>query len=350
MGELDPEVIPVREEERLEPARLEPWLRERLPEASGAFSIAQFGGGHANLTYLLSFGEAEYVLRRPPLGPVVAGGHDMRREFAVLSKLYRAFPLAPRALLLCTDPAVAGSEFVVEERKHGLAIRRDLPPEFCDDPALARRIGEMLIDTLADLHRVDASAVELGDFGKPEGYVERQLAGWSDRWEKARTGGSAPAERLIAWLRAQMPVSPAATLVHNDYKLDNMLVDPRNPARMTALLDWDMCTRGDPLMDLGYLLALWPEAGEPKEWRAFGMPTWRDGFPTRAEATRRYAERTGFDVSAVHWYYVFNVFRFAAILQQIYVRYERGQTHDDRFRHFGASANALIAMGSSLAR
>ncbi len=350
MTNTDPEVIDVRPEERLDVARLEPYLREALNEPNAPFTMRQFGGGHANLTYSIAFGEREYVLRRPPLGPVPAHSHDMRREHAVLSRLYRAFPIAPRSLLLCTDRAIVGADFVVEERKYGIAVRRDLPPAFREDPALARRIGEMLVDTLADLHRVDAGTVGLSDLGRPAGYVARQLDGWIERWEAARTQATADAARLVEWLRTRLPQSKATSLVHNDYKLDNMLLDPNDPSRITALLDWDMCTLGDPLMDVGYMLALWPQADDPPMWRAGGMPTWREGFSTRAEATERYARRTGFDVVTLHWYYVFNIFRFAAILQQIYARFERGQTHDERFRGFGGQANALVAAAGMLAR
>jgi aminoglycoside phosphotransferase (APT) family kinase protein len=344
----DPEVIDVRPEEHLDVARIEPYLREHLPKASGAFSLRQFGGGHANLTYRVAFGDDEYVLRRPPLGPVPESAHDMRREHAVLSQLYRAFALAPRSYLLCTDRDVCDVDFVVEERKRGIAIRRDLPERFRDDPALARRIGEMLVDTLAALHTVDPSAVGLSGLGKPEGYIERQLSGWAGRWEAARTPDTASADRVVAWLRDNLPASPATGIVHNDYKLDNMLLDAEDPSVITALLDWDMCTLGDPLVDLGYMLVLWPERDDPKAWRATGMPTWRDGFPTRAEATARYAAKTGFDVRSVHWYYVFNIFRFAAILQQIYARFERGQTHDERFGAFGAQVNALVFAATNL--
>jgi aminoglycoside phosphotransferase (APT) family kinase protein len=338
----DPEVIDVRPEERLDVARIEPYLREHLPQTEGAFSLRQFGGGHANLTYLVTFGEREYVLRRPPLGPVPEHSHDMRREHAVLSKLYAAFPLAPQSYLLCTDRTVCDVDFVIEERKLGIAVRRDLPERFRDDPALARRIGDMLVDTLAALHTVDAAAAGLRDLGRPEGYVERQLTGWIARWNAACTPDTTSAQTAIAWLHDHLPASPARGIVHNDYKLDNMLLDPEDPARITALLDWDMCTLGDPLVDLGYMLVLWPERDDPAMWRASGMPTWRDGFPTRAEATERYARKTGFDVSSVRWYYLFNMFRFAAILQQIYARFERGQTHDERFRSFGPQVNALV--------
>ena len=346
----DPEVIDVRPEERLELAALEPYLRAQLDEPSGAFSLRQFGGGHANLTYLVRFGEREYVLRRPPLGPIPAHAHDMRREHAVLSKLYIAYPLAPRSYLLCTDRAIVGSDFVVEERKHGIAIRRDLPERFARDRAFCGRLGRAVIDGLADLHRVDVDAVGLHDLGRPEGYVLRQVEGWGSRWEAARTAESADATWIAAWLRERLPASPAATIVHNDFKLDNMLLDAGEPSCVSALLDWDMCTYGDPLMDLGYLLALWPEPNDPPAFRLGAMPTWHEGFPSRDAAIARYAERTGFNVERVAWYVIFNVFRFAAILQQIYKRYEAGQTHDERFRGFGNHANVLIAAATTLAK
>ncbi len=350
MNDDDPEVIDVRPEERLELAALEPYLRAQLDESSGAFSVRQFGGGHANLTYLVRFGEREYVLRRPPLGPIPAHAHDMRREHAVLSKLYTAYPLAPRSYLLCTDHAIVGSDFVVEERKYGIAIRRDLPERFIGDRAFCMRLGTAVIEALADLHRVDVTAAGLHELGRPDGYVSRQVDGWSGRWDAARTAESADATWITAWLRERLPESPAATIVHNDFKLDNMLLDSAEPSRVSAVLDWDMCTYGDPLMDLGYLLALWPEPHDPPAFRLGAMPTWHEGFPSRDAAIAHYAERTGFNVARVAWYVIFNVFRFAAILQQIYKRYDEGQTHDDRFREFGKQANALIATATALAK
>lgn len=346
----DPEVIEVRPEERLDIAKLEPYLREHLPQTNGTLRLRQFGGGHANLTYLVTFGEREYVLRRPPLGPVPERSHDMRREHAVLSKLYAAFPLAPRSYHLCTDPAIIGADFVIEERKWGIAIRRDLPETLQTDAGFAQRLGNALIETLAALHRVDVAATGLQELGHPDGYVRRQLDGWTARWEAARTANTADASALVEWLREHMPPSPAATLVHNDYKLDNMLLDPQDPARIAALLDWDMCTYGDPLMDLGYVLALWPQASDPPAFRLWGMPTWREGFMTRAQVVAAYGNATGFDVSAAGWYHVFNIFRFAAIIQQIYKRFDAGQTHDERFRVFGEQANALVHVASSLVR
>lgn len=344
----DPEVIDVRPEEQLDVRRLEPYLREHLPGVSGAFTLRQFGGGHANLTYLVRFGAQEYVLRRPPLGPVAERSHDMKREHAVLSKLYAAYPNAPRSYHLCTDHAIIGSDFVVEERKYGIAIRKELPERYAGDADLAQRMGTAMIDRLAELHAVDVVAAGLADLGHPEGYVQRQLEGWTGRWEAARTADTADAAVLVEWLRERMPQSRIATLVHNDYKLDNMLLDPDDPARIVALLDWDMCTYGDPMMDVGYMLALWPQANDPPLFRLWGMPTWHDGFMTRAQVVASYGRATGFDVSHAAWYHVFNFFRFAAIIQQIYKRYDAGQTHDERFREMGNQANTLIHVATTL--
>src|SRR4051812_5808736 len=296
------ELIEQRLDERLDINRLEPYLRERLEGAEGPLSVRQFFGGKANLTYLLRFGAHEFVLRRPPLGPVPPGAHDMRREHRVLSVLHRCFKLAPRSLLLCEDESVIGAVFVIEERRHGFVIRDDIPPEFAGRPDLNRRIGEALIDALADLHLVPPDAVGLGDLGRPEGYVGRQLQGWSRRWYQAQGGeqaerSAASMAPVLDWLGAHLPQSGAASLLHNDYRLDNCLLDSSDPERIEAVLDWDMCTQGDPLADLGYVLNYWVESADPHEWREIAaMPTWRDGFPSRAEAIARYAARTGFEV------------------------------------------------------
>ncbi|HZO93968.1 MAG TPA: phosphotransferase family protein [Candidatus Baltobacteraceae bacterium] len=345
----DADTIEVRDEERLDAAKLEPFLRSRLPVSEGAFALRQFGGGHANLTYLVRFGEAEYVLRRPPLGPVPPGAHDMRREHRVLSTLHQGYPLAPRSYLLCTDHDVIGADFFVMERRYGIAFRADVPEPWRARPGVLRGVGETLIDNLVALHAVDPESVGLGDLGKPDGYVERQLRGWIERWNNALTPDVGPAEPLVGWLRQNLPRSLRTTLVHNDYKLDNTLLDPADPARTVAVLDWDMCTRGDPLMDLGYLLALWAEPEDTNESGVHGwMPTWRPGFPTRREAIERYACGSGADLSELHWYVIFNVFRYAAILQQIYKRYVNGQTHDERFAEFGGAVNRIVERGLAL--
>ncbi len=345
----DPELIPVRPDERLDAARLEGYLRGKLPDAEGPLELGQFGTGHANLTYLLRYGEAEYVLRRPPLGPVAPSSHDMAREHRVLANLWRVYPLAPRSYLLCEDEAVIGAPFHVMERRHGIVIRTDLPARFQGDAGLARRIGETIIDALAGLHKVDPAAAGLDGLGRPEGFVERQLAGWTKRWHAAKEADDPRLDAVAAWLEANRPPAQAVSLLHNDPKLDNMIVAAEDPARVVAVLDWDMCTRGDPLMDLGYLLTFWGEAGDPQAWiEAASMPTWREGFPSRAEAIQRYAETTGFDLGAVPWYHVFGTFKLAVVLQQIYIRFVRGQTRDQRFAVFGARVAALMDKAATL--
>ena len=349
------ELIDERPDERLDTTRLEPYLRANLPGAKGPLSVRQFGGGKANLTYLLRFGESEFVLRRPPLGPIAPGAHDMRREHRVLSGLHWRYPLAPRSLLLCEDEGIIGAVFIVEERRHGFVIRDDIPAEFAGRPELNRRIGFALIDALADLHLVAPAEVGLDDLGRPEGFLERQLSGWIKRWQAAQ--GGVEAERAAAemapvldWLGRRLPGSGPAALLHNDYRLDNCLLDIADPARIVAVLDWDMCTQGDPLADLGYLLNYWVEPDDPEGWRAIAaMPTWRDGFPTRSEAVERYAACTSFDVGAVGWYQVFAAFKLAVIIQQIYIRYVRGQTQDRRFEFYWRRVLGLAEKARGLA-
>lgn len=343
VADEDPELIATRADEQLDVSRLEPYLRARLPRAEGPLEVQQFGGGHANLTYLLCFGDDEYVLRRPPLGPVAPSSHDMKREHRVLAALSPVFQPAPMSYLVCADPEIIGAEFHVMERRHGFVIRTDLPEAIKRDRDLCRRIGEMMIDVLADLHTTDPKAAGLDQLGHPEGFVARQLKGWSGRWEAAKHQDSPAMAEIMAWLEAGLPDSGRVSLLHNDYKLDNMLVGHDDPARAVAVLDWDMCTRGDPLMDLGYLLNFWAEAGDPEPWiLGAAMPTWHEGFPSHAEAIERYARRTGFDLDRVHWYHVFGVFKIAVVLQQIYIRYLRGQTQDDRFAIFDQRVDALI--------
>ena len=345
----DPELIDVRREETLDLTRLEPWLRIHLPSADGALTVRQFPGGHANLTYLLKFGETEYVLRRPPLGPVAPTSHDMAREHRVLARLGEVFPLAPTSFALCQERSIIGVDFHVVERRQGFVIRSALPARLQSDPPTVRRLSEMIVDTLADLHTVDPRRVGLADLGHPVGFVTRQLSGWSARWHAAKDRERSSVDRLISWLHEQMPASPVTSLLHNDYKLDNILLDSRDSATATAVLDWDMCTRGDPLMDLGYLLNVWIEPDDPPAWREnTAMPSYEDGFMTRRDVVERYAERTGFDVGGAFWYYAFGVFKLMVILQQIYIRFLRGQTTDPRFADLGRRVDSLADKGLAI--
>jgi aminoglycoside phosphotransferase (APT) family kinase protein len=349
-----PDVIPVREDEAFDQAALLGWLAEHeLEGVTGALHVEQFGGGHANLTYLLGFGAGparrEYVLRRPPLGPVAPGSHDMHREYRALSKLWKGFDKAPRAYLYCDDEAVIGAPFLIMERRHGIVVRGVIPDRFGAgrDPVANRKLAEVVVDVLAELHAVDPVAVGLDDLGRaPEHFLERQVEGWAGRYERARTTAVPVADELVAWLRRERPESPPATLLHNDWRLDNMAVDPADPGRCVAVYDWDMCTVGDPLCDLGTLLALWSDPGQPPAGTN-PMPTQSEGFLTRDEAVARYGQRTGCDVARVPYYDVFGTFKMGVVLQQIFYRFQEGQTRDSRFAGLEGAATNLFELAAS---
>ncbi|HKI98926.1 MAG TPA: phosphotransferase family protein [bacterium] len=349
------ELIEMRPDERVDADRVGAFLEGRIPGAYGTPEVLQFEGGKANLTYLLRYrsedgGALEYVLRRPPLGPVAPKSHDMSREYKVLSRLYRAYPLAPRAFVYSEDAAVVGAPFLVMERRRGIVIRDELPERFRGQPELCRRMGEMIVDAMADLHAVNPESVALGDLGRPEGFVERQVRGWAQRWEAAKTEDVPALDRLTAWLTGSVPPAPRVSLVHNDFKLDNMMVDADDPGCPVAVFDWDMCTLGDPLIDLGTLLGYWTEPRDSEARKAFAlMPTEEPGFPTRAEVAQRYAERHGLDVSHIRWYEVFGLWKTAVVVQQIYVRLHRGQTQDERFRSYGRRVYSLVESATELA-
>lgn len=345
------DLIPMRPDERIDAARVGAYLAGKVPGAAGVPEIVQFAGGKANLTYLLRYPGVEYVLRRPPLGPVAPRSHDMGREYRVLSVLYRAFPLAPRAWLYCEEPAIVGAPFVVMERREGIVIRNDMPARYLGRPGLNRRISEMVVGVLAQFHAVEPKAVGLETLGRAEGFAERQLAGWYQRWQAAQTEPMPQVDELIAWLERRVPEPQSAALVHNDFKLDNVMVDPADPARAVAVFDWDMCTLGDPLLDLGTLLGYWTEAGDPEVRRAFTtMPTHLPGFLTRREVAELYAMRSGRHLRDLPFYEVFGIFKIAVIIQQIYVRWVRGQTQDARFSDFARRVRGLIDAAWACAR
>ena len=346
-----PELIDVRPDERLDESRLAEYLREKLECADRPLSLRQFGGGHANLTYLLRFGAGEgaleYVLRRPPLGPVAKRSHDMHREYRALSKLWRGFDKAPRAFVYCSDPDVIGADFLVMERRRGIVVRDRIPPEFGGglDPVANRKLSEVVIDTLVEFHQVDPVRVGLEDLGHPVGFLERQVKGWAERCERAKTEAAPVADEVVRWLLANLPESPTATLVHNDWKLDNMAIAADDPGRCVAVYDWDMCTLGDPLCDLGTLLGLWSDPGEALAG-SNPMPTQTPGFLSRDAAANRYAERSGIDAGDIAYYVVFGTFKMGVVLQQIYVRFHRGQTQDRRFAGLGQLAHGLYQLAA----
>ncbi len=329
------DTILVRPDERFEEERLAAYLRGQLPGSENPLTVRQFGGGAANLTYLLDYGTHEYVLRRPPLGPVAKSAHDMSREYRVLSRLYQAFPYAPRAFLYCEDRDVIGADFFVMERRRGVVVRRSLPPEFAGMPDAPRRMSEVLVDALAEFHAVDYEAIGLGDLGKPAGFIERQVEGWYKRWLAAKTDDLPEMETVYHWLRDNLPQTTRFSLVHNDYKLDNVMLAADDPGRVVAIFDWDMCTLGDPLSDLGALLTYWTEPDDPPYLQAAAMmPVGDLGFMSRAELVERYAQKSGRSVRDIRFYHALGVFRVVVIIAQIYIRYARGQTQDERFAAF----------------
>ena len=344
----DADVAPIRSGEEFDQAKVEAYLRERIPDLQGSMTALQFPHGHANLTYLLRFGERELVLRRPPFGPVAPKSHDMTREYKVLSRLADHLPTAPRAYLLCTDPSIIGATFIVMERRRGLVVRGSVPPEVDRHPDGRRRISSALVDAMAAFHDVDYERIGLADLGRPEGFAERQVQGWKGRWERAKERDDPKFDALYDWLVENLPAHGRASLVHNDLKFDNAMIDPDDPDHIVAILDWDMTTLGDPLIDLGTLLGYWVEAGDPPERGATVAVTAQPGFPTRREISERYAERRGIDVSEITWYEVFAVWKTAVVLQQIYIRFARGQTDDARFAGLGSRVGVLVDVAAGI--
>jgi aminoglycoside phosphotransferase (APT) family kinase protein len=343
------ETAPVRAGEELDRAALAGYLRSQLGGDS-EIAMEQFPHGHSNLVYLVRFGACEYVLRRPPLGPVPPKAHDMAREFRVLRSVNPHFPEAPGVFLLCEDPAVIGCTFFLMERRRGLVIRDTIPPRLAAIPDHSRRISEAFIDCLARLHSIDIGETGLGTLGRAEGFVERQVRGWAERWQRAKTEELSEMDAVIRWLAERLPPTQGASLVHNDYKLDNVMLSA-DGERVEAVLDWEMATVGEPLADLGLTLCYWtwaPEAIENDSYASSALrrPHW--GWFSRDEFLERYAARSGRDVSGVRYYEVLGVFKLAVILQQIYFRFHCGQTQDKRFRNFDGQVRALAREAARL--
>lgn len=333
------DTAPIRPDERFDEARVEAFLRAGLPAIVGDAPVVfeQFPGGKANLTYLARAGETELVLRRPPLGPLAPGAHDMAREYRVLSVLHRSYPKAPRAFLLCEDTDVMGAPFFVMERRHGHVVREAWPSEIPVDDQFRRRVGANLVDALAELHLVDHEALGLGDLGKPDGFLDRQVSGWTGRWERAKDREVPAMDEVARRLAAAIPAPQAATLLHNDFKLDNTMID--ETGSIVAVFDWDMSTTGDPLVDVGTTLAYW-SGGGLGSFAAADLVVLGDAFGPE-DIIEGYADATGFDLTGIDWYRALGLFRIAVIVQQIYIRWVRGQTKDDRFEGLGELVNPM---------
>jgi len=343
---------PVRPGEELNLHSLADWLRGRIAGAERGITLEQFPSGHSNLTYLLQIDGLEYVLRRGPLGPVAPKAHDMAREFRVLQMVHPHFREAPNVFHLCEDTAVLGFVFFLMERRHGVILRDEIPPQLGKMPNYAERASKGFVDCLIRLHAIDISRTGLIALGKPEGFLERQVQGWADRWKRATTDDIPKMDSVIRWLIDHRPPSPAPTLVHNDFKLDNVMLreDSAERIEIEAVLDWEMATVGDPLADLGLTLCYWAWVEAP-QLRARGVPslTSQPGWYTRDQFVQRYAEGTGRDLSQIGYYEVLGIFKLAVILQQIYYRFRRGQTQDTRFQNFGDRVKGLVELADSLA-
>lgn len=324
----------VRAGEELDTAALAKLFADKLPELSGAITVQQFPKGHSNLTYLLKVGEREVVLRRPPKGAKqIKAGHDMKREYTVMTHLRRVYPKVPRTLLYVEEAeSPLGAPFYVMERVPGI-ILRNKPPEGYDlTPALMQKLSETFVDNLVALHAIEPAAANLADFGKPEGYVKRQVEGWIERYERAKTDDVPEMDRIAAWMRAHLPPQQPGVIIHNDYKYDNLVLDPSDLTHIRAVLDWEMATLGDPLADLGTALAYWFEPSEAEMVGSLGLGlTTLPGNLTREGVVQRYAKRSGRDPGDIVFYYVLALHKVAVIAQQIYFRFKQGLTKDERF-------------------
>ncbi|MBX7186211.1 MAG: phosphotransferase family protein [Vicinamibacteria bacterium] len=325
----------MRAGEELEVARVDAWLKDRVPGLSGAPEVTQYSGGASNWTYRLRYESHDLVLRRPPEGTKAKSAHDMGREYRIQKALGPVFPFVPEMIAFCDDPAVISCEFYVMRRLDGTILRKNPPRDLALTPDQTRRLCLNVIDTLIALHGVEVTAPGIENLGKGAGYARRQIEGWSDRYRKARTWNVPRFERVMTWLAEHTPEDTATCVIHNDFRFDNVVLDSRDPTRVIGVLDWEMATLGDPLMDLGNALAYWVQADDDFFIRSLRrQPTHLPGMLTRRGVVDYYAEKTG--RRTAHWafYEVYGLFRLAVIAQQIYYRYQQGQTRNPAFRNF----------------
>lgn len=332
----------------LDLGRLAPYLRDLLGQPDLTVEVSRFPRGFSNLTYLLRAGDRELVLRRPPLGVEIAHAHDMGREHGILAGVGRVWDKVPRTIAFCDDPSVLGAPFYLMERVRGIILRDRLPDGLDLGAAQMRRVSEATVDTLAEIHQLDTTAAGL-TMGRPEGYAARQISGWTRRYQRAKTDDVPDIEALSAWLGDNLPAASQAALIHNDFKYDNVILDPADRS-VRAVLDWEMATRGDPWMDLGSSLAYWIQADDPPELQAIRFcVTHLPGNLDRQEVVARYCAATAAPLRDPVWYYAYGLLKLAVVLQQLYARYQRGQTTEARYATMidgvrGLSAVALRAI------
>ena len=331
-------------------AAVERFFADHVPGGAGPLSFTLIAGGRSNLTYRVEGPGGTWVLRRPPLGHMLPTAHDMAREHRVLAALADTEVPVARPIALCTDASVNDAPFYVMHYVEGVVLESKLPPGFAESEQDRRRIGDALVATLVKLHAVDFGAIGLGDFGRPEGYLERQLRRWAQQWERSRTGPLPAIEELARRLSTSIPRSYAATLVHGDYRLGNLALDPRDPGRIVAIFDWEMATLGDPLADLGYTLIYWTERGDASAGTPFGASvTAQSGFATRSELIEAYARGSGRDVAAIDFYQVLALYKLAIISEGIYARFQMGKTLGPGFESMQRAAAPLAERALSLA-
>lgn len=332
----------VREGEALNLPAVDAWLKQQVPHLQGLPQVTQFAGGASNWTYRLEYPNGDYILRRPPAGTKAKGAHDMGREFRVQSALKPVYPVVPDMVGLCTDESVTGSEFYVMQRIAGIIPRKNLPKGLVLNAATTRQLCQNVLDKLVELHQVDVKATGLDSLGKGSGYCRRQIEGWSERYRKARTWNVPSYERVMAWLKERTPEDVANVVIHNDWRFDNVVLDEQDPTRVIGVLDWEMATLGDPLMDLGNALAYWTHADDNFLLKATRrQPTHLPGMMRREEVVAYYLSKTGHQPHDWAFYEVYGLFRLAVIVQQIYYRYHHGQTRNPAFKNFWILANYL---------
>ena len=344
------DTIAVRTGEAFDLPRVEQYLRSHIQGlGEGSLQVRQFPSGASNLTYLVQIGDWEGVLRRPPFGPVPPKAHDMEREAGLLQKVSPAFPLAPMPYVFCNDLSILGVPFYVMERRKGMVLNNAFPQGVTPTGELCRQISLTVVETLVQIHAVDWQAAGLSEFGHPEGFLARQVKGWIERYFRAQTDDIPEVEPLTRWLAEHVPQSPAPTLIHNDFKLNNMILDSNDLTRPVAVLDWEMATVGDPLFDLAVSLTYWVTSEDPEELQTV-LPTVTTlpGFINRAEFMEIYAQKSGRDLSSMHFYMTFAYFKLAVIIQQIYARWKKGQTQDERFAIFGNRVRDVILYATRL--
>lgn len=332
--------IDVRSGEELDSQRLDKVLREIIPELQGSPSIQQYASGASNLTYLISYRNRELVLRRPPPGVKAASAHSMIREYRVISALKSSYPSVPKAIYYTDDESLLGSEFYLMEKIEGVLVKNSLPSAWNFSDADRYQFCKTVFDKLIQLHQVDYAAAGLAEFGKPTGYAERQILGWNKRFANAQTADVPGFEDVREWLEANIPDSKAsnipAALIHGDFRIDNVMIDPVDPFNVIAVMDWEMAALGDPLMDLANSLAYWVHADDAPALQAMKVqPSDAPGMMRREEIFAYYAEQTGFDTSSWDFYEVYGYWRLVGILQQLYYRYANKMTKDQRFASYG---------------